>query len=93
MSADKNRSNGAPLEICMKKLPEDPNERRTGVPVCFSKAAARSVNAKFRSAAAAMVKGGWATAPRDRSSNKQTKQTRIARKQCKASHCIPRARL
>jgi len=36
MSAERNRSNGAPFWICVKKFPEEPKVRRTGWPVAFS---------------------------------------------------------
>src|SRR5256885_11884477 len=54
MSAEKYRSNGAPLEIWAKKFPDEPNESFTVFPVCSSNSATISLNAKFKSEAAAM---------------------------------------
>jgi len=53
MSAEKYRSNGAPLEICAKKFPEEPKDSLTVFPVFFSNSATISLNAKFISDAAA----------------------------------------
>src|SRR5437764_8695380 len=59
MSAEQKTSKGAPPWICAKKLPDEPKERSTLVPVCASKALAICGKAKFKSAAAA-TRSSWA---------------------------------
>src|SRR5436190_5085595 len=61
MSAEQKTSKGAPPWICAKKLPDEPKERSTLVPVCASKALAICGKAKFKSAAAA-TRSSWACA-------------------------------
>src|SRR3989449_3993316 len=54
MSAEKKRSNGAPFDSWAKKFPDEPKESFTVFPVFFSNPATISLNAKFRSDAAAI---------------------------------------
>src|SRR6266481_3497238 len=61
MSADRNTSNGAPFEIWAAKVPDDPRDNRTLLPVCASKVPMISFTAKPRSdAAAARTSAAWA---------------------------------
>src|SRR2546427_10114118 len=53
MSAEKKRSNGAPFDSWAKKFPDEPKDSFTVCPVFFSNSATISLNAKFRSDAAA----------------------------------------
>src|SRR5712691_2787587 len=61
MSAEKNRSKGAPFCICEKKFPLDPYVTFTFVPACLSNCAHNSPIANFKSAAAA-IRISWACA-------------------------------
>src|SRR6266705_1034664 len=61
MSAEKNRSKGAPFCICEKKFPLDPYVTFTFVPACLSNCADNSPIANFKSAAAA-TRISWACA-------------------------------
>src|SRR5207245_413863 len=54
MSAEKKRSNGAPFDSWAKKFPDEPKDSFTVFPVFFSNSATISLNAKFRSDAAAV---------------------------------------
>ena len=55
MSADRKTSKGAPFEICVANFPDDPSDKRTLLPVVFSKSAMVSFMAKLKSDAAATV--------------------------------------
>src|SRR2546426_6777737 len=54
MSAEKKRSNGAPFDSWAKKFPDEPKDSFTVLQVFFSNSATISLNAKFRSEAAAI---------------------------------------